>query len=321
MSSYSSPPFLFSSLGLCSFQWVRSLHPDIFLFIEFNLDASGPFLATRTSECFDFHSTFMHCHDLLSSQQLLSDARVIEQIPLPNTRSEPQVTTSAHRGSGTHLHSQRSARFTGQAPQSHIDDLTQEQQEQQQQQQDSSSHQQHEQGHQQDQQNQEQQQRQQQQHSHSLPSSQAEPSTLKPSTGAFRIGLPESQLKAALKQLGPAIPYSPKPLRRPAFILFERFVFARSQINILALEGPQRFVRYWSHARWMRCMRKTGLVTSPVLPLVAKQVKLMLHNLPPCIGVSVSKEGLTMTVCGRDVIHMSLWTVDKQGGSSGLNCT
>ena len=68
-------------------------------------------------------------------------------------------------------------------------------------------------------------------------------------------------------------------------------------------------------------MRTMGLVTSPVLPLVAKQVKLMLHNLPPCIGVSVSKEGLTMTVCGRDVIHMSLWTVDKQGGSSGLNCT
>lgn len=196
--------------------------------IEFNLDASGPFLPTRVKECFDFHAVFMHCHDLLSSQPAPEDVRVIQN-------------------SAT---------------------VTQQQQQQERQLQ------------------------------------------VKNSTGAFRIGLPESQLKAALKDPGAAIRFVPAPLQRPAFILFEKHIYLRSQINIVALEGPLRFVRYWSQARWLRLLRKKGFVTSPLLPLVTQQVKRMLTNLPYCIGLSGTDNGMTLTVCGCDAIHMSLWTVE-----------
>ena len=41
------------------------LHSDVLLVMEFNVDASRPFLLPHVRECFAFHSTIMDCNDTL----------------------------------------------------------------------------------------------------------------------------------------------------------------------------------------------------------------------------------------------------------------
>ena len=52
-----------------SCQWVRSLHPNVFLLVENDNEASDPFSVSRVGRVFDFNSNVIHSHDISCAPQ------------------------------------------------------------------------------------------------------------------------------------------------------------------------------------------------------------------------------------------------------------
>ena len=52
----------------CTLQWVRSLHPDVFVVCESDYAAGGTFLIPRVWECFDLIQRFTDSHDMICAR-------------------------------------------------------------------------------------------------------------------------------------------------------------------------------------------------------------------------------------------------------------
>ena len=62
-----------------SSQWIHSLHPDVFVLIEWAMDATAPFLQPRVRECFNFNASVLLCHDHMCASS-----------PAPATLQQPR---------------------------------------------------------------------------------------------------------------------------------------------------------------------------------------------------------------------------------------
>ena len=83
---------------------------------------------------------------------------------------------------------------------------------------------------------------------------------------SFRFGLPQVRLRSP-ESMSKA-PFS-QPLDRHHMLVFERFLFQRTLLVVLAMEGQMRFIQPWSHGRLVAMLKKHGIVFSPVVPTVA----------------------------------------------------
>ena len=122
---------------------------------------------------------------------------------------------------------------------------------------------------------------------------------------AFRIGLPESLLKGLQAPSG--VDFR-RPLERSHTFVFERFVYLRTCLNIIAVEGPMRYIQPWSHQQWLQAFRRHQFVQSPAMLLVGRQVCSMMVNIPDCFKVVATDAGLVMVMHGRDNLYATLWT-------------
>ena len=59
------PPCPCFTTCLSASQWLHSLHPDVFVNIEYNTEAGGPFLMPRVKELFDFYAVHRAFHDTM----------------------------------------------------------------------------------------------------------------------------------------------------------------------------------------------------------------------------------------------------------------
>ena len=109
-----------------------------------------------------------------------------------------------------------------------------------------------------------------------------------------------------------------RPLDRSLTFTAELFASTRGCLNVVAAEGSQRFIRPWSHQRWVRELRRHGFATPPWAHAVGNQVcQLMQPGLPDAVQVMKTDDGLVLAFCGRDIIHATLWSVD--GAHTGLS--
>ena len=137
--------------------------------------------------------------------------------------------------------------------------------------------------------------------------------------GSFRMGVPESIVKAAQHEAAEAVPNLRKQLTPTHTFTMEQFVFYRTCLNVIAMDGPQRYIRPWSHQRWIRSLTRHGFAPSPTVPMVAKQVCSMMKGVPDFVNVTSTQHGVALVICGRDNQHLSLWTVDTNDTGLSLS--
>ena len=124
---------------------------------------------------------------------------------------------------------------------------------------------------------------------------------------ALRVGMPELRLRASISEETMKPPTFRQRLNRRYTHMTERFIFMRIVLNVVALEGPQRFIRPRSHQHWVHLLRSRGFDVSPMLPAVGEQVYCSMGNLPDTYGIRVMPDCVSLTICGRVNITMSLW--------------
>ena len=146
---------------------------------------------------------------------------------------------------------------------------------------------------------------------HSASHSVSEPHSSNPSLSAFRIGLPESHLKGLFPDASSGGDFR-RPLERSHTLVFEKFVFLRMCLNIIAVEGPMRYIQPCSHTQWLQAFRRHRFVQSSSTQAVGKQVCSMLSNLPDCIAVAAMDDAAVLVMCRRDMAHATLWTVHPE---------
>ena len=206
------------------------------MLIEFDMDASGPFLLPRVRECFDFHSTTAHCHDVLCSEAeayrtAMSETRQgsIQDLSDGADVVEDVEATKADTGNKSLL-------------------------------------------------------------------------------GGFRFGLPEKQLRSAMGQENTVAPIFYHRVERCLLVYFENFYFQRNILNVVALEGPPRFIRPRSQQHWIHHLSNMDFKIAPITQQVQEQVYLLAQTFPSSVSVNISRSAMAMTLCGRPIASVSLWT-------------
>ena len=251
------------------------------------MDASGPFLLPRVRECFDFHSTIMDCNDTLCTprpqQQAAHAAPAAAGVGDRAVGGRSRGSSRCQQGlvDTTHLYCPmdspweeeelHSAQRHGESKQHnhHGDHL------------DSN-------------------------HVHGI-QKQSRANGSQREDGCFTLGLPGEGYGGSGAREAEVERFD-KTLHRPYVISTERFVFLRTILNVVALDGRLRFIRPWSHAHWVHSLTGLGFTAATFLPLVGEQVHGSCKGFPDCLGVRVSSDALSLTVCGRDVVSVSLWT-------------
>ena len=210
----------------CAPQWVRSLHPDIFVVHEALCDGSGPFSEHSMSRIFDFFSNHFVGHDLFCTPQ-----------DLPHPRPHDNNSAGA-----------------ADAPNFAVE-------------------------------------------------AEAVPCAME----GFRFGLPQVRMRSP-EMAGKAMFFS-KPLDPEHMLGFERFVFFRSLIAIVTLEGELRCIHQWSHEQWASCLKDHGFVLSPVVPSLVQHMLNLSEGYHKHTRVSPAIGGVTLDICNQCVLNTCLWTV------------
>ena len=222
-------------------QWLHSLHPDVFVNIEYNAEAGGPFLVPRVKEAFDYYSAQRAYHDTMFA-------------PCQEDNSAATISKLLHWADehGSRQHEEK-----------------------------------------------------------------------KSVHAASYITSPQAVENSAVQSFERVThPTFRRPLDRSLTFTVELFTGTRGCLNVVAVEGPQRFIRPWSHQRWVRELRRHGFATPPWAHAVVSQVcRLMESVLPDAVRVTKTDDGLAIAFCGRDTIHATLWSVDEAhtGLSLGLS--
>ena len=224
------PPCLVSTC-LSYPQWLHSLHPDVFVNIEYNAEAGGPFLVPRVKEAFDYYSAQRAYHDTMFA-------------PCQEDNSAATISKLLHWADehGSRQHEEK-----------------------------------------------------------------------KSVHAASYITSPQAVENSAVQSFERVThPTFRRPLDRSLTFTVELFTGTRGCLNVVAVEGPQRFIRPWSHQRWVRELRRHGFATPPWAHAVGRQVcQLMQPGLPDAVQVTTTEDGLALALCGRDILHVTLWSVDE----------
>ena len=222
-------------------QWLHSLHPDVFVNIEYNAEAGGPFLVPRVEEAFDYYSALRSYHDTMFA-------------PCQEDNSTATISKLLHWADehGSRQHEDK-----------------------------------------------------------------------KSVHAASYITSPQAVESNAVQSFEQVTyPTFRRPLDRSLTFTHELFTSTRGCLNIVAVEGSQRFIRPWSHQHWVRELRRHGFATPPWAHAVGSQVcRLMESVLPDAVRVTTTDDGLAFALCGRDILHVTLWTVDEVHTDSSLGCS
>ena len=132
----------------------------------------------------------------------------------------------------------------------------------------------------------------------------------------FRIGLPESSLRKVLSAQSEHVPQFTRQLHRPYMIMMDRFLFLRTILNIVAVEGECRFIRPRSQAYWTSLLKAHGLVFSPISSLLFNKLEHQCQGYPEeCMQIRPQQGGVMLSVCGMDLKSVTLWTSQNLLGS------
>ena len=123
----------------------------------------------------------------------------------------------------------------------------------------------------------------------------------------FRFGLPQVHMRSP-DMAGKAMFFS-KPLDFEHMLGFERFVFFRSIITIIAMEGELRCIHPWPLEQWASCLKDHGFVLSPVVPSMVQHMFKLSEGYHKHTRVSPAIGGVTFDICDQSVLSTGLWTV------------
>ena len=129
-----------------------------------------------------------------------------------------------------------------------------------------------------------------------------------PLFGGFRFGLPEKQLRSAMGQESIVVPTFYHRVERRPLVYFENFYFQRNILNMVALEGPLRFIRPRSQQHWINHLSNMNFKIAPITPQVQEQVYLLVQTFPSSVSVNISRNAMAMALCGRPISTVTLWT-------------
>ena len=123
----------------------------------------------------------------------------------------------------------------------------------------------------------------------------------------YRFGLPQLRLRAlpGLEERGSFH----EVLDREHMLVFERYVFQRSLLVVVAMEEEQRYIRPWSHEQWVEALTGHGFVLSPVVPTMAQQMCRTAGGYPEHVQVTPITGGVSFNLCRRDALCTTVWTV------------
>ena len=289
----------------------------MFVLIEMDMEASGPLLSPRVSESFDFHASVLHCHDFLSSYTPSTPSSSHVPPSFHNPHSSHQADngecsgSSSRSASGSGLGSGLGA-VSGSGTKSGARAGSSGSSSRQGSPDESSSFGGFKLG-----------------FSKQTIKDQASASSIASADSrAGRTGSAGSKgLQGREDGLGSTVATQqgssngsrrntgfPQPscrVDRASLLLFENFYFGRNILNIVALEGLQRFLRPRSLLIWRRHLaRRLGF--SPSAPCMARLQEAgyaFVRGLPRGFAMDTSQGAVSLTWQGRSIADLTVWTV------------
>ena len=235
MASQSPPRSLPPSLP----QWVRSLHPDVFVAADGDNDVTGPFSVPQVRRIYDYTSNYFHCNDAFCHDGRFS---LTSLTPLP-------------RIDGTRVENLQQLDCN-------CDPLD--------------------------------------------ACLESEVRMGASATESFRFGLPQLRLRSPDSTNNTVFM---QPIDRQHMLVFERFLFQRQLIVVLAMDGEMQYLRLWPHDKWVAALRRHGFVLSPIVPTVTHQMIKMSKAYQRYVRVMPATGGMKLDAFDRDALSASFWTV------------
>ena len=130
--------------------------------------------------------------------------------------------------------------------------------------------------------------------------------------GSFKVALPRKRLQARAVTAsneggGQPVRRFQRRARRSCLLICENFYFGRNILNIIALEGMDRFRRPYSGDNWGRRLRALGFKVAPFMKNVQKTVNEYAQCFPSGFVFEATDDCMRQTWRGGPMSYASIW--------------